>query len=142
LEAWRRTCSTVEKLTTEMIETAKQWARKIKSDVVVLYIAGRDPRTPWNAKAVAIAVAAYAISPIDLIPDFIPVVGYLDDIIIVPIGIMLAVRLIPVDLMAEFRQAAVGRGRLPTHWAVGAIIVAIWILGFAALAWWAFHRLA
>ena len=102
---------------------------------------GRDPRTPWYAKAVALAVAAYAISPIDLIPDFIPIVGYLDDIIIVPLGIMLAVCLIPVDLMAEFRQAAVGRGRLPTHWAGAAIIVVIWILGSAALAWWAFHRL-
>ena len=63
-----------------MIETAKRWARQIKSDVVALYIAGRDPRTPWYAKAVALAVAAYAISPIDLIPDFIPIVGYLDDI--------------------------------------------------------------
>ena len=76
-----------------MIERVKQWARSIKRDVVALYVAGRDPRTPWHAKAVALAVVAYAISPIDLIPDFIPVLGYLDDLIIVPLGIMLAVSL-------------------------------------------------
>jgi uncharacterized membrane protein YkvA (DUF1232 family) len=118
-----------------MLEKAKQWARQIKRDVVALYIAGRDPRTPWHAKAVAIAVAAYAISPIDLIPDFIPVLGYLDDLIIVPLGIMLAVRLIPAELMAEFRQASVARERLPANWAGAAVIIAIWIGGLTAIAW-------
>jgi uncharacterized membrane protein YkvA (DUF1232 family) len=119
-----------------MIDKAKQWARSVKRDVVALYIAGRDQRTPWHAKAVAVAIAAYAISPIDLIPDFIPILGYLDDLIIVPLGIMLAVRLIPADLMAEFRHAAVERGRLPAHWAGAAIIIAIWIFGFLAFALW------
>ena len=123
-----------------MIEKAKQWARSIKRDVVALYIAGRDPRTPWHAKAVAVAVVAYAISPIDLIPDFIPILGYLDDLIIVPLGIMLAVRLTPVALMAEFRRAAVERGRLPVHWAGAAVIIAIWIIGFFALALWLVPR--
>jgi uncharacterized membrane protein YkvA (DUF1232 family) len=118
-----------------MLEKAKQWARQVKRDVVALYIAGRDPRTPWHAKAVAIAVAAYAISPIDLIPDFIPVLGYLDDLIILPVGILLAVRLIPAELMAEFRQASIVRERLPAHWAGAAVIIAIWIGGLAALAW-------
>ena len=69
-----------------MIERVKDWARSINRDVVALYVAGRDPRTPWHAKAVALAVVAYAISPIDLIPDFIPALGFLDDLIIVPHG--------------------------------------------------------
>lgn len=70
-----------------MLESAKQWARSLKQDVIALWIAARDPRTPWHAKALAAAVAAYALSPIDLIPDFIPVLGYLDDLLIVPLGI-------------------------------------------------------
>jgi uncharacterized membrane protein YkvA (DUF1232 family) len=118
-----------------MIKRAAEWARSIKKDVVALYLAGRDPRTPWHAKAVVLAVALYAMSPIDLIPDFIPILGYLDDIIIVPLGVMLAVRLMPAYLMAEFRQAAEGRGRLPAHWAGAAVIIAIWIIGLTALAW-------
>lgn len=97
-------------MTVGAINKIKQWARDIKRDVVALYIAGGDARTPWHAKVVAVAVAAYALSPIDLIPDFIPVLGYLDDLIIVPLGIMLAIRLIPADLMAEFRSDAVARG--------------------------------
>jgi uncharacterized membrane protein YkvA (DUF1232 family) len=119
-----------------MLEKAKHWARQIKRDVVALYIAGRDPRTPWHAKAVAIAVAAYAISPIDLIPDFIPVLGTLDDLIILPLGIMLAVRLIPTELMAEFREAATARERLPANWISAAVIVAVWIVGLVALAFY------
>lgn len=86
--------------------SAKQWARAIKRDVVALWIAARDPRVPWYAKATAGAVAAYALSPVDLIPDFIPIIGYLDDLIIVPLGIMAAVRMIPAALMEEFRDEA------------------------------------
>jgi uncharacterized membrane protein YkvA (DUF1232 family) len=123
-----------------MIEKAKQWARNIKRDIAALYIAGRDPRTPWHAKAIALAVAVYALSPIDLIPDFIPIIGYLDDIIIVPLGILLAIRLVPAELMAEFRHAAVERGRLAAHWPGAAFIIAIWVVGFVVLAWWAYHR--
>jgi uncharacterized membrane protein YkvA (DUF1232 family) len=81
-------------------------AAAIKRDVHALYLAARDPRVPWYAKAVAIAVAGYAISPIDLIPDFIPVLGQLDDLVIVPLGIVLAVKLVPPALMKEFREAA------------------------------------
>ena len=91
-----------------MKERLRVWARGITRDVHALYLAARDPRVPWYAKAAAIAVAAYALSPIDLIPDFIPVLGYLDDLIIVPLGILLAVRLVPEDLMAEFRASASG----------------------------------
>ena len=89
-----------------MLERAKHWARAIKRDVLALWIAARDPRVPWYAKALAAAVAAYALSPIDLIPDFIPVLGYLDDLVIVPLGILLVVALIPAALMAEFREQA------------------------------------
>jgi uncharacterized membrane protein YkvA (DUF1232 family) len=115
----------------------KQWARALKRDVVALWIAGRDRRVPWHAKAVAAAVAAYALSPIDLIPDFIPVLGYLDDVIIVPLGIMLAVRLIPPALMSEFRAEATRREALPRSRAAAAAIVALW-LGAAALLLWLF----
>src|SRR6476661_5399936 len=95
-----------------MASRLKEWARVIKRDVHALYLASRDPRVPWYAKALAVAVAGYALSPIDLIPDFIPVVGYLDDVIIVPLGIMLVVRLIPPDIMAEHRElAAVAQDR-------------------------------
>lgn len=92
-----------------LLERVKRWARRIKRDVVALWIAARDPRTPLPAKVMAAAVAAYALSPIDLIPDFIPVLGYLDDLLIVPVGIMLAVKLIPTPLRAKFRAAAAGR---------------------------------
>ena len=123
-----------------MLEYVKAWARRIKADVVALYFAGRDPRTPWHAKAVAIAVAAYALSPIDLIPDFIPILGYLDDLIIVPLGIALAVRLIPEALLAELRATASARGRLPANWIGAACIVALWGIGLIVLAWWMVHR--
>jgi uncharacterized membrane protein YkvA (DUF1232 family) len=113
----------------------KRWARALKRDIVALWIAGRDPRVPWHAKAVAAAVAAYALSPIDLIPDFIPVLGYLDDLIIVPLGITLAVRLIPPELMAEFRAEATRREARPTSRAAAAAIVALWLAAAAFLTW-------
>src|SRR5438477_9029115 len=89
-----------------LLETPKAWARAIRRDVVAVWIAARDPRVLWYAKALALAVAAYALSPIDLIPDFIPVLGYLDDVIIVPLGLLAVVKLIPPELMAEFRARA------------------------------------
>jgi uncharacterized membrane protein YkvA (DUF1232 family) len=92
-----------------LLQRLQQWARLLKRDVVALSIAARDRRVPWHAKLLAVAVAAYALSPIDLIPDFIPVVGYLDDVIIVPVGIWLAVKLIPRELMEEFRAEAIRR---------------------------------
>ena len=91
------------------------WARGIKCDLHALYLAARDPRVPWYAKAVALGVAAYALSPIDLIPDFIPVIGHLDDLIIVPLGIALAVRLIPADILNEHRAAARQSGKHPAN---------------------------
>ena len=87
-----------------IVERLKVWARALKRDVLALYRSARDPRVPWYAKAVAGLVAAYALSPIDLIPDFVPVLGYLDDLLIVPAGIWLAIRLIPADVLAEHRR--------------------------------------
>lgn len=116
------------------ISRAKSWARSIKRDVIALWLAARDPRVPWYAKAVAATVAAYALSPIDLIPDFIPVLGYLDDLILVPLGIMAAVKLIPPDVMTDLRTQALDKGRPKST--VGLVIVAaIWLAGIFLTAW-------
>ena len=115
----------------------RAWAEAIKRDVVALYIAGRDPCVPWYVKLAAVAVAAYALSPIDLIPDFIPVLGYLDDVIILPVALLLVIKMIPAPLMAEFRQEAQRRAERPTSRAGAILIVAIWIAAFV-LAVWAF----
>lgn len=118
----------------------KTWARDLARDVVALWIAARDPRVPWHAKAAAGAVAAYALSPIDLIPDFIPVLGYLDDLIIVPLGILLAVRLVPAALMVEFRTEARRLASRPRSRAGLLLIVAIWLLLAALAGWFVWHR--
>lgn len=118
-----------------MLEQAKRWARRVKRDVVALWLAARDPRVPWYAKAVAGMVAAYALSPIDLIPDFIPVLGYLDDLLILPVGILLAVRLIPAPLMAELRDRAAERSK-PTSRAGVVAVMLIWAASIALIAWW------
>jgi uncharacterized membrane protein YkvA (DUF1232 family) len=120
----------------------RDWARRMKRDVVALWLAARDPRTPILAKIAAAVVAAYALSPIDLIPDFVPVLGYLDDVIIVPLGIMLALRLMPAALMAEFREAATQRLDRPTSRAGLAFILALWLVAAALLAWWLWPRSA
>lgn len=120
----------------QMLANMKAWARGVMADVAALYIAARDRRTPWVARVVALAVAAYALSPIDLIPDFVPVLGYLDDVILVPLGILLAVRLIPAPLLAEFRDAASRLGRAPGSRIAAALIVAVWICAIAIAAAW------
>src|SRR5690348_3374885 len=86
-----------------MSQRARHWARLVKRDVHAIYRAARDPRVPWYARALAICVAGYALSPIDLIPDFVPILGYMDDVIIVPLGILIVVKLIPPEIMAEHR---------------------------------------
>jgi len=118
-----------------MLDTLKQWARAISRDIVALWLAARDPRVPWYAKAIAGLVAAYALSPIDLIPDFIPIVGYLDDLIIVPLGILLAIRLIPPEVMHELRAEAAMRSK-PRTSAGLILILAIWVLTAVFLIWW------
>lgn len=119
---------------TNRLDKAKDWARRLKRDVVALWLAGRDPRTPLSAKLVAAAVAAYALSPLDLIPDVIPVLGLLDDLLIVPLGIALAIRLIPPPLMEEFRARA-SRTPRPRSRIGAAVIVALWAVSIGALAW-------
>ena len=118
-----------------MVTRARNWARTIKRDAHALYLAARDPRVAWHAKLFAVCVAAYALSPIDLIPDFVPVLGYLDDIIIVPLGIMLAVRMIPAHIMAEHRASAEAASGRPASWSAAVAIVAIWIAAIAFTAW-------
>lgn len=116
-----------------LISQLQERARLVKCDVIALWLAARDPRVPWPAKAVAGVVAAYALSPIDLIPDFIPVVGYLDDLIIVPLGIVLAVKLIPESLMSELRADAASRSK-PASIAGQITVMLIWITASAAVA--------
>ena len=116
----------------------KSWAKEIKRGVVALWLAARDPRVPWYAKAVAGAVAAYALSPIDLIPDFVPVLGYVDDLIIVPLGIMLAIRLIPPNMMDELRANAAGQAKPISRVGLIAVLV-LWLAAIvttASLLWW------
>ena len=112
----------------------RAWARALKRDVVALWIAARDPRVPWHAKALAAFLTAYALSPIDLIPDFIPILGLLDDLLIVPAGIWLCLKLVPTELMAEFRARADVQAR-PKSYFAAAFIVALWLAAAALLAW-------
>lgn len=118
-----------------MLSRMKIWARSLTRDGHAIYLASRDPRVPWHAKILAIAVAGYALSPIDLIPDFIPIVGYLDDLIIVPLGIWLVVSLIPDEIMVEYRakaSEAIGR---PTSKAGMVAIILLWTIGAWTLGW-------
>lgn len=119
-----------------ILTRARQAARRLKREVVALWFAARDPRTPWLARLVAAAVAAYALSPIDLIPDFIPVLGLLDDLLIVPLGILLALRLIPPAVMAEARAKAEAQAERPVSRAGLIAIVAIWLVAVGGFAWW------
>lgn len=117
-----------------MWQRFKDWVLALKRMALALWIAARDPRTPLATKIVALATSAYAFSPIDLIPDFIPVLGLLDDLVLVPAGLWLAVKLIPPALMAEFREAAETRDR-PISRAAAAVIVVVWIFAATAIVW-------
>jgi len=120
-----------------MFETIKLWAKSLKRDVVALWIAARDPRTPWLAKGIAAFVAAYALSsPIDLIPDFIPVLGYLDDLLVVPLGIAVALRLIPPALMIEFRREAGIRSICPRSVVPAGFVIGVWLAAALAFGYW------
>src|SRR5215216_5516514 len=113
-----------------MLEKLKARARALKTEVYAIYLAARDPRTPWYAKALVFFVVAHTLSPIDLIPDFIPVLGYLDDLIITPGGLWLAVRMIPPEVLAEAREQAATQGVDRNVGKIGAvIIVLLWIIG-------------
>lgn len=112
---------------TGLLARARRWARAVRTDVVALYLAARDPRVPMLAKLVAAVVAAYALSPIDLIPDFIPILGYLDDLVLVPLGVLLAIRLIPPPLMEELRAEARAWMERPVSRTAAVVIILLWI---------------
>lgn len=118
----------------------RSWAHLVLRDGLALYIAARDARTPWFAKLLALLVAAYALSPIDLIPDAIPVLGFLDELILLPIAIALIARLIPAEVMADSRAAAQAMVERPRSKAGAAIIITIWALALGVLLWWVFTR--
>jgi len=120
----------------------RDWARLIKRDVHALYLARRDPRVPWYAKALAALVAGYALSPIDLIPDFIPVLGYLDDVILVPLGIAVVIRLIPPEVMAEHRDMAAAAQERPVSRGAAAAVIGIWVVAAAVFLWLLAHYFA
>jgi uncharacterized membrane protein YkvA (DUF1232 family) len=106
--------------------------------VHAIYFAARDPRTPWYAKALALGVAGYALSPIDLIPDFVPVLGYLDDLVIVPLGILALRRLIPPEIMAKHRAAAALCAKRPVSRTAGTAIALLWAASIALIGWVAY----
>ena len=125
-----------ETATPSFIARMKQWARGIKRDVVTVYFAARDPQAPMGARILAGVVAAYALSPIDLIPDFIPVLGYLDDLLIVPLGLLLVMRLMPDDVLASARAKADTLLAKPRSLLAAACFVAIWgVLGVYLVRW-------
>lgn len=121
----------------------KAWAKRLKRELYALYLATQDPRVPWYAKAITVCVVAYAFSPIDLIPDFIPVLGYLDDLLLVPLGIAIAVRLIPPDVLADCHrraEAAIARGQAkPKNWIAAGIILGLWLLLAGIVIWLGFR---
>jgi len=121
-----------------MLKRLKSWARIIKRDAHAPHLAARDPRVPWYAKALAVAVAAYAFSPIDLIPDFIPILGYLDDVILVPLGVLLVIRLIPPEIMAEHRAVAATAQDRPVSRTAAVIIVCLWAVSIVLAGWFAY----
>lgn len=111
------------------------WARTLKRQTLTVYFAARDPRMPWIPRVVALGVAAYALSPIDLIPDFIPVLGLLDDLLIVPLGIALVIRLTPRSVLDDVRRAADAAVERPASRVAAAFIVLLWVLSVLLLTW-------
>lgn len=120
----------------------KDRARAIKCDAHAIYLAARDPRVPWYVKTLALCIAGYALSPIDLIPDFIPVLGYLDDAIIVPLGILAVVKMVPPNVMAEHRATASLAAERPVSRQAAVVIVFIWAASIAITGWLAYRLLA
>ena len=114
----------------------RAWAQSLRHDVHTAYLAARDPRLPWYAKGLALLIAAYAVSPVDLIPDFIPVLGHLDDVILIPLGVWLLLRLIPGDLLEEHRRSAAAGAERPSDWRIGAVFIAIQGIALAFAVRW------
>ena len=119
---------------------AKAWARRLQHDVVAVYHAARDKRTPRAVRLLALLVAAYACSPIDLIPDFVPVLGYLDDLLLVPLGLLLVIRLLPPEVLADARRRAAATLARPRSLAAGVAIGMLWVALAASGLWWLLER--
>ena len=120
-----------------MLETWKKRANQLKQEVFALWIAYRKPGVPWYAKAFCALVVAYAFSPIDLIPDFIPVLGYLDDLVLIPLGVALAIKMIPADILSTAREEALQRmteGK-KDNWVIGGLIVLLWVVVVVLIIW-------
>ncbi len=119
----------------------RQRAQRFKAEAYALYLAARDPRTPWYARLLVAGIVAYVLSPIDLIPDFVPILGYLDDLILVPLGIVLALRLIPRHVFEECRVRAeeAMQGGRPASRIAAAIIIALWLISAALGAVWVYR---
>ena len=124
-----------------MLETWKQRAKELKREVYALYFACREPRVPWYAKALAVGLVAYAFSPIDLIPDFIPVLGYVDELVLIPLGVMAVRAMVPPEVMIQCRERAARMEGRPRNWIAAAVIVALWLAIAAAAIHWAVSRL-
>src|SRR5262245_31032996 len=125
-----------------MMERTSQWARRATRDVHAIYRAARDPRVPWYAKALAFCVAGYALSPIDLIPDFVPVLGYMDDVIIVPLCILIVVKLIPPEIMAEHRALAAAAQARRVSRTAAIVIAVVWAASIGLAGWLCYRAFA
>lgn len=121
------------------VSKLREVARRIKLDTMTVYLVARDPRTPVIVRLLALVIAAYAISPIDLVPDFIPVVGYLDDVILLPLGILLVIKLTPKDVVEANRAMARKMAAQPTSAIAATVIIAIWVLCVGAFGYWLFR---
>lgn len=119
-----------------MLSSLKAAARRIKRDSLTVYFAARDPRTPWLVRLLALAVAAYALSPLDLIPDFIPVLGYLDDLLLLPLGILLVIRLTPPDVIAVSREKAEHAASRPVSRIAAVVIITLWLVCAVGVVYW------
>jgi len=119
-----------------LLEPIRRWARALKRETLVAWFAARDPRTPWFARALAFVVAAYALSPVDLIPDFIPVLGLLDDLLLVPLGLWVVLRLVPDVVKADARERAQAMANRPASRGMAVAIVMLWLLAAALVVAW------
>ncbi len=119
----------------------KDRARRLKAETMALYLAVRDPRTPWYAKLLGAAIVAYAFSPIDLIPDFVPIIGYLDDLVLIPAGIALVIKMLPPSVLVECRERVQDKasGGMPKGRAAAAVIIGIWIAAALLCVGWAYR---
>jgi len=124
-----------------LVNRWKQKARELEREVYALYLACRDPRVPWYAKALALGVVGYAFSPIDLIPDPIPILGYLDDLVLVPLGILAVRALIPAPILAECRERARSLPRMRPNWVAASVIITIWVVLAAVAVLWIIRHL-